>query len=76
MPSVWAKTFPDGIVLSQKLHSVRDLVAFAFTVTDCVRELSEGEPRTDVLSASNPSIVPVVREGSDNDPRELIVYGA
>jgi len=25
MPSVWAKTFPDGIVLSQKLHSVRDL---------------------------------------------------
>jgi PST family polysaccharide transporter len=29
MPSVWAKTFPDGIVLSQKLHSVRDLVAFS-----------------------------------------------
>lgn len=53
-----------------------DLVAFAFTVTDCVRELSEGEPRTDVLSASNPSIVPAVREGSDKDPRELIVYGA
>src|SRR4029078_12043414 len=25
MPSVWAKIFPDGIVLSQKLHSVRDL---------------------------------------------------
>jgi L-seryl-tRNA(Ser) seleniumtransferase len=44
-----------------------DEAAFAFSVPDCVRELSEGEPRIEVLSASNPSIVPVVREG-DNEP--------
>jgi len=45
-----------------------DPAAFAFTVPDCVRELSEGEPRIEVLSASNPSMVPAVREGSDNEP--------
>src|SRR5436190_15607342 len=42
-----------------------DSVAFAFTVSDCVRELSEGEPRIEVLSASNPSMVSAVHEGSD-----------
>jgi L-seryl-tRNA(Ser) seleniumtransferase len=41
---------------------------FAFTVADCVRELSEGEPRIEVLSSSNPSMVPAVHEGDDNEP--------
>jgi seryl-tRNA(Sec) selenium transferase len=45
-----------------------DPAAFAFTVPDCVRELSEGEPRIEVLSASNPSMVPAVHEDSENEP--------
>ncbi len=40
----------------------------AFTVADCVRELSEGEPRIEVLSASNPSMVRAVHEGNGNEP--------
>jgi L-seryl-tRNA(Ser) seleniumtransferase len=45
-----------------------DPAAFAFTVPDCVKELSDGEPRIEVLSASNPSMVAAVHEGGDNDP--------
>ncbi len=45
-----------------------DPAAFAFTVEDCVRELSEGDPRIEVLSASNPSLVPAVHEGDENEP--------
>ena len=45
-----------------------DPAAFAFTVPDCVRELGEGEPRIEVLSASNPSMVPAVHQDSDNEP--------
>jgi L-seryl-tRNA(Ser) seleniumtransferase len=43
--------------------------AFGLTVADCVRELSEGEPRIEVLSSSNPSLVPAVREGDGKTPR-------
>jgi L-seryl-tRNA(Ser) seleniumtransferase len=39
-----------------------DEATFAFTVADCVKQLSEGEPRIEVLSASNPSMVAGVRE--------------
>jgi L-seryl-tRNA(Ser) seleniumtransferase len=42
---------------------------FGFTVADCVRRLSEGEPRIEVLSSSNPSLVPAVREGDGKSPR-------
>jgi len=45
-----------------------DETAFAFTVAGCVNELSEGEPRIEVLSASNPSMVPAVREDKDSTP--------
>ena len=46
-----------------------DEAAFGFTVPDCVRQLSEGEPRIEVLSSSNPSLVPAVREGDGKTPR-------
>ncbi|MCE5311354.1 MAG: aminotransferase class V-fold PLP-dependent enzyme [Acidobacteriales bacterium] len=47
-----------------------DETAFAFSVADCVKQLSEGEPRIEVLSASNPSMVPAVHEEGDNRPRK------
>ena len=37
--------------------------AFKFTVADCDQQLREGDPRIEVLTASNPSLVPAVREG-------------
>ncbi len=37
--------------------------AFGLTVADCDRKLREGEPRIEVLTASNPSLVPAVQEG-------------
>ena len=38
---------------------------WGFTVADCDRQLREGEPRIEVLTASNPSLVPAVHEGGD-----------
>ena len=43
-----------------------DQQAFGFTVQDCAKKLSDGEPRIEVLTATNPSMVPGVREG---DPK-------
>jgi len=43
-----------------------DEQAFGFTVADCDKELRDGEPRIEVLTASNPSLVPAVREGKPN----------
>jgi L-seryl-tRNA(Ser) seleniumtransferase len=40
--------------------------AFRFTVAQCDQELRAGEPRIEVLTNSNPSLVPAVREG---DPK-------
>jgi len=42
--------------------------AWKFTVADCDRELRAGEPRIEVLTASNPSLVPAV---SGRDPKKL-----
>jgi L-seryl-tRNA(Ser) seleniumtransferase len=47
-----------------------DEAAFGFTVADCVKHLSEGEPRVEVLSASNPSMVPAVLEGDNKTPKK------
>jgi L-seryl-tRNA(Ser) seleniumtransferase len=49
-----------------------DEESFGFTVKDCDRELRDGEPRIEVLTSSNPSLVPAVREGGEPDrkPRE------
>lgn len=43
-----------------------DEQAWGFTVADCDKKLREGEPRIEVLTSNNPSLVPAVREG---DPK-------
>jgi L-seryl-tRNA(Ser) seleniumtransferase len=43
-----------------------DEQAWGFTVADCARKLSEGDPRIEVLTKSNPSLVPAVEEGYPN----------
>ena len=43
-----------------------DEAAWNFTVKDCDRELRAGEPRIEVLTSSNPSLVTAVREHHDN----------
>jgi L-seryl-tRNA(Ser) seleniumtransferase len=45
------------------LEVLWDTDAFGFTVADCDRELRAGEPRIEVLTESNPSMVP----GADED---------
>lgn len=42
-----------------------DEQAFGLTVAQCDQRLRAGEPRIEVLTNSNPSLVPVVREGDD-----------
>jgi uncharacterized pyridoxal phosphate-dependent enzyme len=42
-----------------------DEAAWNFTVPDCDRKLREGEPRIEVLTRSNPSMVPAVHEEED-----------
>jgi len=39
-----------------------DEVGWGFSVADCDRALRDGEPRIEVLTASNPSLVPAVAE--------------
>ena len=40
-----------------------DEKAFGMTVAECDKKLRDGEPRIEVLTASNPSLVPAVHEG-------------
>ena len=47
-----------------------DEAAWKFTVADCDRQLRDGEPRIEVLTASNPSLVAAVRERDSKTPRE------
>lgn len=47
-----------------------DESAWKFTVADCDRKLREGEPRIEVLTASNPSLVPAVSEHDPKTPRQ------
>lgn len=46
-----------------------DEAAFQMTVLECAKELRDGRPRIEVLTPTNPSLVPVVREGDPNAPR-------
>jgi L-seryl-tRNA(Ser) seleniumtransferase len=46
-----------------------DEQAWGFTVEDCAHKLSEGDPRIEVLTQNNPSLVPTVVEGNPN-PKE------
>ena len=45
-----------------------DEKAWGFTVADCDRELRAGEPRIEVLTSNNPSLVPVLHEGDAKSP--------
>lgn len=49
-----------------------DEKAFGLTVAECDKKLRDGEPRIEVLTASNPSLVPAVHEGKSDGkaPRE------
>src|SRR5215475_1475657 len=47
-----------------------DETAWKFSVADCDRELRQGEPRIEVLTASNPSLVPAVSGRDPKTPRE------
>ncbi len=40
--------------------------AWGFRVADCDKELREGNPRIEVLTSNNPSMVPAVHEGYEN----------
>lgn len=42
--------------------------AFGLTVQECAKKLRDGEPRIEVLSAYNPSLVPAVLEGDPKRP--------
>jgi len=42
--------------------------AFDFTVADCVKQLREGEPRIEVLSSDNPSMVAAVHRAKSKSP--------
>ena len=42
--------------------------AWGFTVADCDKKLRAGNPRIEVLTSNNPSLVPAVREGYE-DPK-------
>jgi L-seryl-tRNA(Ser) seleniumtransferase len=47
-----------------------DETAWNFSVADCDRQLRQGEPRIEVLTASNPSLVPAVNGRDPKTPRE------
>jgi len=46
-----------------------DEPGWKFTVADCDKELRDGNPRIEVLTASNPSLVPAVAGGDGKTPR-------
>ena len=48
-----------------------DEQATGFTVADCDRALRDGEPRIEVLTSSNPSLVPAVHEGWQAGRKEM-----
>jgi L-seryl-tRNA(Ser) seleniumtransferase len=57
---------PEGGNRYPTLTVMWDEKAWNFTVADCDRKLREGEPRIEVLTSSNPSLVRAVSEHHDN----------
>lgn len=57
---------PEGGNRYPTLNVGWDEEAWGFTVADCDRRLREGEPRIEVLTSNNPSLVPAVHEGYEN----------
>jgi len=62
-------TIPEGGNRYPTLSVHWDEKDWNFTVSDCDRQLREGDPRIEVLTASNPSLVPAVTEGDPKTPR-------
>jgi uncharacterized pyridoxal phosphate-dependent enzyme len=56
---------PEGGNSYPTLTVIWDEEQFGLTVAQCDQHLREGEPRIEVLTHTNPSLVPVVREGDD-----------
>src|SRR5437588_842829 len=50
-----------------------DEEAWKFTIADCDRELRAGNPRIEVLTMANPSLVPAVEERSPKSPRQNVL---
>ena len=70
VPGVKAEiNIPQGGNSYPTLNVTWDEEAWKFTVADCDRKLREGTPRIEVLTASNPSLVPAVIEGGDKAPK-------
>ena len=53
-------TIPEGANRYPTLAVLWDEQAFGLTVADCDRELRKGEPRIEVLTSANPSLVTAV----------------
>jgi uncharacterized pyridoxal phosphate-dependent enzyme len=62
-------TIPEGGNRYPTLSVHWDEKDWNFSVSDCDRQLREGDPRIEVLTASNPSLVPAVTEGDPKAPR-------
>jgi uncharacterized pyridoxal phosphate-dependent enzyme len=66
-------TIPEGGNRYPTLTVYWDQEAWHFTVADCDRQLREGDPRIEVLTMSNPSMVRAVEERSPKSPpRDLL----
>lgn len=64
---------PEGGNRYPTLTVTWDQAKWNFTVADCDRELREGNPRIEVLTMANPSLVPAVVERSSKSPRENVL---
>jgi uncharacterized pyridoxal phosphate-dependent enzyme len=62
---------PEGGNRYPTLTVTWDEAAWKFSVADCDRKLREGEPRIEVLTASNPSLVPAVKRAGDHNSKTL-----
>ncbi len=63
---------PEGGNRYPTLTVMWDEQAWGFTVADCDRALREGEPRIEVLTSSNPSLVPAVEEGWQAGRKQIL----
>jgi L-seryl-tRNA(Ser) seleniumtransferase len=61
---------PEGGNSYPTLTVTWDEERFGLTVAQCDQQLREGEPRIEVLTRNNPSLVSVVREGNDTKTKQ------
>jgi L-seryl-tRNA(Ser) seleniumtransferase len=62
-------TIPKGGNRYPTLTVQWDEEAFGLTVEECDKQLRDGDPRIEVLTAANPSLVPAVHEEGPKDPK-------